>query len=245
MSIWSYPSEKPRFSDSEIHVWRLVIPPEQVPDEILIAVLSPEEQSKAARFVIVADRRRFIQAHSMLRAILGMYLECRPEDITYQFNAYGKPALAHPALGDSVHFNISHAMDIVLVAVSRSNDVGVDVEFRRPMHDMHALIQCNFSQTERRFFEKLPTARLESEFFIHWTLKEAYIKGIGLGLSCSLRTFSVKPDRSRPDLGRFYTVVPEIGPRWHCQLLPLARGYVGAVAASSISSDTKLYNYIR
>jgi 4'-phosphopantetheinyl transferase len=243
MAIWGPPPDRPRFEGSEIHVWRWMNHPGQEPDAIFSAVLSAEELSRAARFIRPQDGERFAQAHGMLRSILGSYLGRRSEDIAYQNNAYGKPSLAGPAVAEFVRFNMAHSMDMVLVAVSPSHEVGVDVEFRHPMADLQSFIQRNFSSAERRFFATLPAQRVESEFFVHWTLKEAYIKGIGLGLTCPLQSFSVEPDRSRPGPGMFYAVVPDNGPQWQCQLLPLAEGYVGAVAAPSISSDAKLYNY--
>ena len=110
------------------------------------------------------------------------------------FGENGKPYLP----GETVHFNLSHAGEWVLCAVSNA-PVGCDVELLRRW-DMNVA---------RRFFSAEETALLEAAqndaaradlFFRLWTLKESYIKAVGEGLRLPLDSFTVRFVNNAPAL---------------------------------------------
>ena len=90
-----------------------------------------------------------------------------------------------------IHFSISHSEDYVLVAMSEGN-IGADVQ----------LIKERRVDIASRFFhhneiQYLNCTDNEREgFFRIWTLKEAYIKYTGRGMSEGLNTFSVVDDNN-------------------------------------------------
>jgi 4'-phosphopantetheinyl transferase len=240
---WRSPPHRLRLEASGIHVWKGIFRPDPVQAKIFSASLSDEEKARAGKLLKPSDRERFVFAHGMLRSILGYYVGYSPKQITFKNNAFGKPALADPADREDIRFNLAHSGDVVLVAMSRRHEVGVDVEFMRPMSDVKQLISRNFSLQEKRYLDTLPADQLERAFFVHWTLKEAFIKGIGLGLSYPLEDFSIAPVRPGRGGEELYTVIPKTGPRWQCLFLSLCEGYVGALAAESIGQQPSFWNY--
>ena len=70
-------------------------------------------------------KKRFLFSHIALRQILSLYLQIAPQDIEIKFGEFGKPYIKKSS---SLFFNMSHAENLTLVAVSNS-EVGIDVEF--------------------------------------------------------------------------------------------------------------------
>lgn len=90
----------------------------------------------------------------------------------------GKPAfLGHP----EIYFNLSHAGNYVVCVVAQC-EVGVDVEGNRNVRP--SIEKRFFSEDECRWVQAADSEKLHSErFFRLWTLKEAYSKLTGEGIS--------------------------------------------------------------
>lgn len=95
--------------------------------------------------------------------------------------ANGKPVFPEHS---EIHFNLSHAGDYVVCVVSQW-EVGVDIEGNRAVR---ASIENRFfSGEECRWVQEADSEKLHSErFFRLWTLKEAYSKLTGEGISCGI-----------------------------------------------------------
>ena len=94
---------------------------------------------------------------------------------------YGKPYLpAHP----EIRFNISHADGIAACIVSE-RECGIDCEPVRQYRPN--VMRRAFSEREISLVENAADGEKNLLFFRLWTLKEAYIKAIGMGLSFPLR----------------------------------------------------------
>lgn len=107
------------------------------------------------------------------------------KDIRIRRNKFGKPYLENVR---NFHFNCSHSGNWVVCAVS-NDAVGVDIEAIR--HIDFNVAKRFFSEKEYAYLEEVdPSFRL-SYFYDLWTLKEAYIKKIGKGLSLKLSDFSI------------------------------------------------------
>ena len=108
-----------------------------------------------------------------------------------RFGKHGKPSLTeHPEL----HFNISHADGIAAVIVSE-HECGIDCEPIRKYNPR--MMKRIFSDSEREAVETALDGQCNLMFFSFWTLKEAYVKAIGRGLSFPLReaAFAFEGDR--------------------------------------------------
>lgn len=99
-------------------------------------------------------------------------------DYPMETTANGKPVFSeHP----EIHFNLSHAGDYVVCVVSQW-EVGVDIEGNR---EVRASIENRFFSCEEcRWVQAADSEKLHNErFFRLWTLKEAYSKLTGEGIS--------------------------------------------------------------
>jgi len=123
--------------------------------------------------------------------ILSLYLDCRPADVLFRAGAHGKPFLEPAAHGQRLRFNVSHSHELALVGVTAASEVGVDIERVRPLEDLDAMVARHFAPRERRAFTRAAPADRLRTFFRHWTLKEAYLKASGVGLSGPLDAVDV------------------------------------------------------
>ena len=179
----------PKIPTGEIRVWGCLGAMHAGFDH-LVDRLNSREQERAKGYRFPEDRRRFVCAHVFLRQVLGHHLGCEPEEITFRGNQWGKPAIESPS-GRELSFNLSHSKEIVLIAVSATGEVGVDVELLRDVQGDDAIVRRQFSAPEQDHV--LHARDRIAAFFEIWTAKEAYIKGIGRGLFHPLKEFSVVP----------------------------------------------------
>ncbi len=177
------------------------------PDEVverLAATLDDGERERAAAFATGALRRRFTVAHGALRVLLGERLGLAPAAVTFAFGEHGKPAV------DGVAFNLAHSGELALVALAE-DDVGVDVERLRPIDEAVRLAERWLAPQDADRVAAAPEGERAETFLAAWTVREAYAKACGEGLS-----------------GGALAAHP---PGFTAQPLRPRAGYVGAVAA--------------
>ena len=223
------PSHVP-LDSNEVHVWKASLEvPHNVADH-LKRVLPPDEYDRAKRFHFEKDRRHWIVAHSILRLLLGRYLDIEANELQFVANDYGKPALVQSPHEARLHFNLSHSDEIALYAFAYERQVGIDVEHMRGLLDYEQVATHYFSSYECSVLRALPTTLRQEAFYTCWTHKEAYIKARGIGLSHPLDEFDVSllPSESAALLADRRD--PEAPGRWSlCTLAPEDR-YAGALA---------------
>ncbi len=196
-------------------------------------MLSPEELRRAGGFHFEADRRRFVVARGLLRAILGAYLDDDPSQIVFRYSPHGKPELA----GRHLHrlcFNVSHSRELGLLAVARSCPLGVDVEYRRQIPDLDPLAQSVMGDREYSVYCSLPSCDRLTAFLVAWTRKEAAMKALGEGLSRSPREITVAPIQGQSD--RLHRLAGDDGEAHPILILdlPVASEYVAALAVGAM-----------
>ena len=115
------------------------------------ASLSSAEASRAARFRLGADRKRFIVGRGLVRALIGAELGMKPAEVPIALNPAGRPVVQPDEPGGHaarVQFSVSHSGEWVLVALSRMHLVGVDVEILRDSTDFPELARTAFAPAE-------------------------------------------------------------------------------------------------
>ncbi|SJM94920.1 4'-phosphopantetheinyl transferase [Crenothrix polyspora] len=176
-------------------------------DEVHIHLLRPElaketdekildsaEQQRAQSFKFKKDRDLYVAAHVFLRQVLSRYAAVSKKDWQFVSNAYGKPAIANLSYG-WLQFNLSHTHGRVACAVAHNRAVGIDVEQHRYLSELPLLCRSAFSSLEAENVLSAPHRDIQIQrFFSYWTLKEAYIKARGMGLSLPLQQFSFVQD---------------------------------------------------
>lgn len=190
-------------------------------------VLSDEERHRESCFQFDKDRRQFLFAHVLLRVVLSRYLGCRPRAIEFGQNYYGKPTLLHPEASE-LDFNISHTSGLAVCAVGNGCHVGVDVERAGREVDELALGRRCFSRSE---YELLASATNRRQVFYRlWTLKEAYIKARGIGLSIPLADFSFDFQASESPTISFSGTIDDSPSDWHFSSIELTDHHHAALA---------------
>ncbi|WP_177223744.1 4'-phosphopantetheinyl transferase family protein [Butyrivibrio sp. INlla21] len=159
---------------------------------------SDKRFEEALKYVDEAQRENILRFHfdaDKKRSLAGLLLSyyaiftgfgLAPKDITFDKNKYGKPFVKDR---DDIFYNISHSGNYVVCAIG-SSPVGIDVQ-------EHKSADLNIAD---RFFSKEEKEALALEtsedakrklFYDLWSLKEAYIKCIGIGLSKPLNEFGI------------------------------------------------------
>ncbi len=133
---------------------------------------SDTDNKVSHRKVLRAEAYRLLR-----RALLNKNIS--EEDQELDYNEYGKPFLKNNC---GWHFNISHCRKLAACAIAQS-PIGVDVERIRQFPEL-VLKRC-FTERETELIKESNNSDLT--FFQLWTLKEAYVKAIGRGLSYPLR----------------------------------------------------------
>ena len=182
--LWSPPPIFPSLCGNDVHVWCAHLD-SAVFAPWLAPILSPDERARALRFRFDHHRTAYVTGRGMLRLLLGRYLDSDPARLSFVPSPMGKPALAVEHNRDSIRFNVSHSNDLVLYAVTRDQEVGVDLEHVRPLADMEKIAKRFFTARECAVLELISPEARETAFYTCWTRKEAYLKALGGGLFSS------------------------------------------------------------
>ncbi|MGW2492632.1 4'-phosphopantetheinyl transferase family protein [Streptomyces sp. NPDC001606] len=187
------PYRRPRPPESAVppdllDLWLIRSPAEA--GRLDLSVLDAAERARAEGFLRPADGLLYAAAHIGLRRLLARYTGQPPEELRFAREPcpgcgkpHGRPMLARPP-GDAsppLHFSLSHSSGVALVGVA-AVPVGVDVE-RLPREETAAICTPALHPDERAELEAAPPHARRAAFGRLWTRKEAYLKGIGTGLS--------------------------------------------------------------
>jgi 4'-phosphopantetheinyl transferase len=175
-----------------VDLWLFSINPQDYKNNKFLSMLSSEEQIKAAKFHFTLDKEKYVVSHGIMRQLLSSYLACDPQEIQYVQNAYGKPALSSPS--SHVHFNLSHSHLLGALAVC-SHPIGLDIEYINVLDDYLSLTKHFLSEKESNYFRNLDLSDQQIAFYQAWTIKEAYIKAIGMGLSYPIEQVTISMDK--------------------------------------------------
>lgn len=224
-----------------VHVWRSRFQPIIPYDRELTESLSVEEMERARRFLRHSDRDRYVFSHLLLRKILAAYISCEPRELNFNTTKYGKPFLKVTGGGPELSFSLSHSLDMTLIAVASGTKVGVDVEYMRMVGDAREIVNSFFSDHEKSLLNSLSSANFDEAFFAYWTAKEAFLKGIGKGLSYPLDKFSVR-FLNRGPLGwiSFDGEQPATG-SWNIVRILPGPNYSGAIAIEAPGIEPEFF----
>lgn len=177
---------------SEVHLYILrIIPGQSLLPEKYSALLDDEERAHIAAFVFDEDRRHYFAAHLLLRSLLGEYTQTAPSNLRLSRNSHGKPGLAQTGNGRRVlQFSLSHTRGLACLALTEHFPVGVDAEYHRELHDLEGVAAEVCTDFELAGLSSHTSGGSRTDDFLSlWTLKEAYVKARGMGLSIPLKSF--------------------------------------------------------
>ena len=175
--------EPSELREGEACVWTVSLDLEENRLRALEGVLSPDERERAVRFVVPLHGRRFVAARGILRTILSRYTGAQPAEIGFSYGPHGKPRLSAAFGRYEILFNVSHAADRALVAVTRGCEIGVDIEVIGERPYEAEVARRFFSPRDERALLSAPQAARAGLFAALWTRREACLKASGLECS--------------------------------------------------------------
>jgi len=193
------------------------------------ASLPPADRDRHDRFRRESDRAMFLLGRAMARVLVGEALGCDPQAWPWREGARGRPEVGIPET--PVRFNLAHSAGLVVCALARDREVGVDVEDLARPAPHSDMVERYCSPDEARDIRARGEAWQE-RFLTYWTLKEAYLKARGLGIAVQLSemTFTVRGHRAT--IG-FTGRLAGTDDRWTFQLSRPTPRHIVAVAAAT------------
>lgn len=204
--------------------------------------LTEQERGKAHSFRSGALRENYIVTRGFTKWVLaqgeGVNL---PADIILKQDEWGRPYIK--SLGVNFDFNVSHCDGLVVVALSPNGSIGIDVEAVDPGVDL-SIGQSYFCPEEGAQLNDLPDQDKPARFFEFWTLKEAYLKALGVGLSAGLQTISFDLTKM-PGLGvQFPDQGPECGRSWSFDLYDVEQWKIAlCLEKATTHTDVPFYEW--
>ncbi len=191
------------------------------------------EQERAERFVDPVHCRRFVLRRWILRCVLGRELGITPESLTFGNNAFGKPMLAPPFDRAGLFYSASHSCDLAIIGLRREKSAfAVDIEQVRPFDDADQIVARFFSRKEQQEYCTLAPAERQEAFWRGWTVKEAFIKALGFGLSFPLDQFDVALHPDHP--AAVERVQADTAAKWEARTIEAGASFRGALVGRDL-----------
>jgi phosphopantetheine--protein transferase-like protein len=153
------------------------------------AELSDEEKERAARFATPQLVHRFAAGRVFLRRVLARERGISPTQVALHYGPHGKPYLRTGAT--PLWFNLSHAGETAVLAISNLDEVGIDIEKLENSNACDDIAEVILSPKELHRLNIRRGSNERHELLRYWTAKEAYLKLIGTGLSFDPRRIEV------------------------------------------------------
>ena len=175
----------------EANVFHIDLTPDSAREDEALKWLDERESSRRSAFINPGPRRRFVLSRAALRAILCRELGCRREELEFGTSYYEKPFAIVRGKPHPISFNVSHSGKNGIIAFSPEGRLGVDVEDLAPQSNMGLLAEAAFTTSEQAALGSIDGTEKLRLFFRIWTIKEALIKAVGMGLSLDMSTFDI------------------------------------------------------
>ena len=197
--------------------------------------LDGEELSRWREFQYPGPRRRFALCRAALRALLCERLECDNDRLEFGAAEYEKPFAVLNGSPAPVGFNVSHSGEHGLIAIADRGRVGVDVEEFSSRPNLDGIIETVFGPEEQGELALVRGRRKLRLFFRLWTIKEALIKAVGMGLYMDMSGFEVPIAMRRGNPVSLFQFPDAPTVRWRLEYI--GNGDFAAAVAHELDSD--------
>ncbi len=182
-----------------------------------VAWLDDEERQRYRRFLYDGPRRRFALCRAALRAVLCDRLGCGNGELAFGVFEFGKPFAVLGGEMAPVSFNVSHSGDHGLIAYAAEGWVGVDIEERVARADLDGLMEAALNPVERDELASEGEMRKLHGFLKLWTIKEAIIKAVGLGVAIDMTELEVPAVMRHGSKGGVFELPQTPGMSWRLE----------------------------
>ncbi len=142
------------------------------------------------------------------RTFLFKYLK---ENYSINDFSFSYTDIQRPKLKDiNIDFNISYAKDLVAIAISTKDRIGIDIEYINHSFDIENTANYFMNEEESNRFNSLKDKERFDYYYKLWTFKEALLKLTGKGLHDDLKeitnfeTNGLKISRYQPFISKDY-----------------------------------------
>ncbi len=204
--------------------------------------LDPVEIARMDRFRFARDQWSYGAAHALLRGMLARYHGAPPADWRFRAEESGRPVIdtaAGPGGAHPPRFSISHTHGLAAcaltlpVAADSGLEVGVDAEATNRTPSALELAERFFHPAEAADLGRLAAADQAAGFLTLWTLKEAVVKAVGVGITGGLERFRLRT--APPVVEHAEPPLPPPG-RWHLGAWDTADG-AHALALALVTAE--------
>lgn len=149
--------------------------------------LDPKKKEEINSFRHIEDAIRCMAGEWLTRSIISEKLHKNLFEIKIKKDENGKPYIA---ASSGLHFNMSHSGEWAICAFS-AMPVGIDTELMLTID--FEIAKDSFTKNEYTLLTSLPSENEKHDFFYNiWTLKESYLKAVGIGLSKRPNSFEIE-----------------------------------------------------
>jgi 4'-phosphopantetheinyl transferase len=152
------------------------------------AVLSPAEQTRAARFGTPLLRTRYVIGRTALRSVLARLLGMQAYQVPIIRGVRGRPRLEG---NDRIDFNVSHTGDAALIGITDGERIGVDVERADRTINVGGISRKFLTDNERTLLANMDADAARRTVLTLWTCKEAMSKATADALSAPFAQIDV------------------------------------------------------
>lgn len=144
--------------------------------------LSASEKEKVSRFKNINDRYVSAISKYIIKKSIQKLLTLATIDLQIKYNKFGKPFV-----DEDIYFNVSHSEGLVVCAFTKTDQIGVDIEYIKPINI------ADFRDILTSFEWHLLNGSVDicGAFYELWTQKESILKACGTGLSVSPKTINI------------------------------------------------------
>lgn len=175
--------------ENDIHIWRYTLDEAEYHAEKTAPIMSVEEQLRCDEYLNKAEKIRYTCNHRFVRQVLAKYLNIAPAEVEFSHAVMGKPFLKQ----GNLFFNYSYRTTFGVLALSKTHEVGVDIENIKLLQDPPTFASFSFSENERELIFNSTPEKFQDTLFTFWTFKEAIIKALGVGLNADLTQIDLAP----------------------------------------------------
>ncbi|MDH6542292.1 4'-phosphopantetheinyl transferase family protein [Streptomyces lavendulae] len=202
-------------SADRVDLWLIRRPTGADAEALAIEELDESERKRTDSFIRRTDGMLYAAAHVAVRRLLGRYTATRPEDVRFMREPcpgcgepHGRPALSPPP--PPLHYSLSHSGGVAMIGVG-TVPLGVDVEKLPGAETVDICSKALHPQEQLEIAEAEEGEERRQLFGQTWTRKEAFLKGIGTGLSRSPAEDYLGTDHDRHPDGWTMVGVPADG----------------------------------
>lgn len=104
-----------------------------------------------------------------MKWLLARYLEKKPKKVELMYSIWGKPYIKEKKF---LRFNIFHSKAYALYAITRDQEIGIDLEYIDKMLDLESMATFIFSISELRHWKELNSEDKLRIFLLNGFLKK-------------------------------------------------------------------------